>query len=90
MALSIRKRAFHRGREKGVSFGVEQVAGAAAATDIAVPGMKADDQLLYVGEFVTGASPAVRTATSTIQANGALRVTTATTGNQLLVIFSSS
>lgn len=85
----LRARLLGRGLDLKVGF----AAGAAANTDIALPGIKPGDLLVSVLELqpptaTTGNTiVADRTAVTTISGPDTIRLSVATTGNQLLAIW---
>ena len=69
---------------------VNVLAGAAANTNIAVPGITTDDTIIACLDFATAAAISTltdRSATTTIYSNGNIRCSDTTTGNALLLIW---
>jgi len=77
---------------RGVELKAAVAAGAAANTPISVPGIKRGDVLVAVLELqpptaTSGSAIVADRASQTTVGNGSIQIATATTGNQLLILY---
>ncbi len=77
---------------RGVELKAAVAAGAAANTPISVPGIKRGDVLVAVLELqpptaTSGSAIVADRAGQTTVGNGSIQIATATTGNQLLILY---
>ena len=70
----------------GVQFKFAIAAGAAANTNIAVAGLRADAELIAVIQFAAG-TPSDVGAVASITSAGNIQLTSVSTGDQLLVVY---